>query len=391
MKDRMLIFYLGIILTGATTFTVLANGGRIFYMNGSVSLDEGLENVEDALILDSLEMDSSDLDTVYRTEDARGEIIFDDDFIANDGDTVKNGSVLDGSVEDGSVEDGGAAPDGGDLLSQLRKKDERWHLSEHVIKKGESIWTIARKYGTNHRYIIQINSIQNADHVKPGTKIRVPNRNGYFYTVEKGDTLSGISQKSRIKLASLQSHNNIGKGGIIRSGQKIFLPDAVKEKPKPKEAVQESTNRAVARSAASGKKSVNKTQAQKNGLQFGWPVTGHITSAFGMRNHPITGRRQFHNGIDIRAGMGSDIRASESGTVLYSGWKQGYGWMVVIKHPKNYITVYAHLSKRLKVKNDRVRKGEVIGKSGSSGVSTGPHLHFEIRKYETPLDPLRML
>jgi murein DD-endopeptidase MepM/ murein hydrolase activator NlpD len=388
MKDKSLIFYLAIIAVALFTFTMMANSGKILYIDGSKSIDEGLENVEDTLILDSLEMNTLE-QAMLNEKDTQGQIIYDDSFIDSANDEII-ASVSLKNDEDTSQ----------DLLTKLKEKDKRWHITKHTIKKGESIWTVARRFDTDHRLIIQYNNIQKPDHVKPGTSIGVPNKNGFYYTVKKGDTLSEIAVSNKVSEKKIQSQNNIAISDTIKIGAKLFLPDAVKPDPKPKQIkttpVVSDTNKMVVQNdvekvSKPGANAKSVTKKSSTSLKFGWPVTGNITSGFGMRNHPVTGKRQFHNGIDIRAKMGTDIKASEKGTVIYSGWKTGYGWMIVVKHPNSYITVYAHLSKRLKKKNDTVKKGDVIAKSGNSGLSTGPHLHFEIRKYETPLNPLRML
>ncbi|GAB4253710.1 MAG: peptidoglycan DD-metalloendopeptidase family protein [Thermoleophilia bacterium] len=122
-----------------------------------------------------------------------------------------------------------------------------------------------------------------------------------------------------------------------------------------------------------------------------WPVIGRISSPFGYRVHPIFGVRKMHTGLDISAGMGVPIKAADSGTVVYAGWRGGYGKAVVISHGDGLTTLYAHQSQILVGVGDAVEKGEVIGKVGSTGYSTGPHLHFEVRVNGTPVDPMGYL
>jgi murein DD-endopeptidase MepM/ murein hydrolase activator NlpD len=122
-----------------------------------------------------------------------------------------------------------------------------------------------------------------------------------------------------------------------------------------------------------------------------WPVTGRLGDGFGMRVHPISKKRAMHEGIDISAPSGRDIRASASGTVSFAGTKNGYGKTVIINHGSGIKTLYAHASKLLVKNGQKVKKGEVIAKVGSTGRSTGPHLHFEVQVYGTPVDPLKYL
>jgi len=122
-----------------------------------------------------------------------------------------------------------------------------------------------------------------------------------------------------------------------------------------------------------------------------WPVAGGVSSGFGYRIHPIFNVRKMHTGIDISAGMGTPIRASADGTVVSAGWRGGYGKCVVVSHSGNLATLYAHQSEILVVVGEKVERGEVIGKVGSTGYSTGPHLHFEVRVNGSPVDPLGYL
>ncbi|MCL2360908.1 MAG: peptidoglycan DD-metalloendopeptidase family protein [Defluviitaleaceae bacterium] len=129
-----------------------------------------------------------------------------------------------------------------------------------------------------------------------------------------------------------------------------------------------------------------------NGI-FQWPVpsSASISSDFGYRTHPTRRRREHHDGIDIRARSGSNIVAAESGTVILSGWHGGYGFTVIIDHGGGLHTLYGHNSRNLVSVGDEVSRGQVIALIGSTGVSTGPHLHFEMRQNGVPRNPRRAL
>lgn len=109
------------------------------------------------------------------------------------------------------------------------------------------------------------------------------------------------------------------------------------------------------------------------------PTNGVVTSEYGERIHPITGQRGFHTGIDLASPSGTPIKASKSGVVVYSGWQGGYGRVVIIDHGGGYRTLYAHCSKLLVSEGQKVARGETVSLVGSTGNSTGPHLHFEVR------------
>ena len=126
-------------------------------------------------------------------------------------------------------------------------------------------------------------------------------------------------------------------------------------------------------------------------VQFMWPVRGPITSPFGMRTDPVTGRYQLHSGIDIGADYGVPIQAAADGVVLYAGWYGGYGNAIILDNTSGLSTLYAHCSAMYVSVNQQVQRGQVIGAVGATGYATGPHLHFEIRVNGVPVDPLSRL
>ncbi len=120
---------------------------------------------------------------------------------------------------------------------------------------------------------------------------------------------------------------------------------------------------------------------------LGYPVRGWITSPFGYRKSPFTGRREFHEGVDIAAPVGAPIRAPADGVVVFAGWNGGYGKMVVVDHGYGFFTRYGHCSKILVKVGERVRRGEIIAKVGNTGRSTAPHLHYEVRVGKVAVNP----
>ena len=122
------------------------------------------------------------------------------------------------------------------------------------------------------------------------------------------------------------------------------------------------------------------------------PVFGPINSRFGWRNHPIKKGKRFHKGIDIKTWYGAPIQATADGIVIFSKWnKHGFGYTVVIDHGYGIKTLYAHCSRLLVKRKDFVTKGQVIAQVGSTGFSTGPHLHYEVKKWRKSLNPIAFL
>ena len=126
-------------------------------------------------------------------------------------------------------------------------------------------------------------------------------------------------------------------------------------------------------------------------VPLGAPVPGVLTSRFGWRNDPINGKRAYHRGVDIRGGRGSDVKATANGRVKIENYDRGNGRYVLVDHGNGFITKYAHLKKSLVKKGDTVARGQVIGLVGSTGRSTGPHVHYEIHYDDKIVNPTRFV
>ncbi|OHD65328.1 MAG: hypothetical protein A2176_15450 [Spirochaetes bacterium RBG_13_51_14] len=321
--------------------------------------------LEDSIIIHGIEMES-ETPIAENDDEYEGQIIYDDSFddTINKYDQVKkkkNAAVISHHEKN--------------AFDTLRSMDKRWHLCRYKIKKMDNLWNIARRFGVHQHLIISINEIKNPDMLKPGKYIDVPTRKGIYYQVRKGDTLSGIARRYAVSTGNIIEHNRL-KGAVIRPGQKIFLPGARER----------SDARIIARNKRRGPDHV---AAQER--NFIWPLRGRITSGFGNRLDPLTRDSRFHCGIDISANVGTPVRTAGGGRIIYSGWKAGYGKCVIVRHEGGYITVYAHNSRNVVSVDDTVKRGELIAYSGMTGAVTGAHLHFEIRKYVNPLNPMRFL
>ena len=122
-----------------------------------------------------------------------------------------------------------------------------------------------------------------------------------------------------------------------------------------------------------------------------WPVRGWVSSKFGFRTSPFSGRRVFHEGLDIAARYGLPVRATAKGIVVFAGEKAGYGNIVTIDHGYGYMTRYGHNSSLTVKVGDKVEKGDVIAKVGSTGRSTGPHVHYEVLVNGIPVNPQKFI
>ncbi|GJL78926.1 MAG: hypothetical protein NPINA01_19150 [Nitrospinaceae bacterium] len=206
---------------------------------------------------------------------------------------------------------------------------------------------------------------------------------GVYHLVQPGQTLYRIAQVYDINVQTLIRINKIRDTSNVPVGTRLWVPGAYRVRYVPPTDPPQRTvrnNKKRSRQESGHKK----RPPVKNFLQ--WPVKGTLTSTFGKR-----GTRR-HEGIDIGASRGTPIYAAADGQVVFSDWgPTGYGLMVIIKHKHHLTTVYAHNSKNWVRKNTWVKRGQKIASVGTTGRSTGPHLHFEVRNDTHPRNPLKYL
>ncbi len=252
-------------------------------------------------------------------------------------------------------------------------------LVTYTIQSGDTIWDLAAKYGTTVGSIIGSNGLSASGRIGPGQTIKIPTAPGLAVTVQSGQTLWGLAQKYGIKADDIAKANGRDLETPLTVGGLLFLPGA-KAVATPITVASRGTSRGgttVSSSSSSGSSSNSLPSASG----FIWPVHGPITSPFGPRNGG------FHSGLDIGVPTGTAVHAAKAGTVIEAGWVSGYGYTVMIDHGNGVTTLYGHNSKLLVKEGQEVAQGDIIAYSGSTGHSTGPHVHFEIRINGQPVNP----
>jgi murein DD-endopeptidase MepM/ murein hydrolase activator NlpD len=268
-------------------------------------------------------------------------------------------------------------------VAALREQVLPLKVVSYVVAAGDSLWSIANSQNLEVDTLVGSNVFKNSAVLHPGVVLRIPNQDGIFYKFKKGDKIESVAKRYQVALDKIRKVNPTVDLVSLKADNEIFLPGARPE--------------AIAESYAAEKKpgpSASKSSSgsiQKASRSFRWPVMGKINSPFGWRRHPITRRRDFHTGLDIKASRGTVIRSSREGQVVYSGWMGGYGKVVVVEHSGGQSTLYAHCSSLLVKQGSKVSVGQNIARVGSTGRTTGPHLHFEVRNGNSPVNPLQYL
>ncbi len=242
------------------------------------------------------------------------------------------------------------------------------------MKGGDSISTIAEEFGISVNTILWENNLSAYSIIRPGDELTILPVSGITHVVAKGDSLSSIAKKYDAEEVNIIAINKLTDTSKLKDGEKLIIPGGKKAT-----YADYSPQRYTGISALMDVvKAPNASPVVGN--KMNWPTVGHtITQYYSWR----------HYAIDIANKMGTPIYAADAGIVEYAGWGTGYGNQIVIDHGGGKKTRYAHLSKFYVEKGQKVSKGEAIAAMGSTGWSTGPHLHFEViingRKYN-PLD-----
>ena len=236
-------------------------------------------------------------------------------------------------------------------------------LTSYKVARNDTLDAVSRRFGIRLDTLISINGIADVRRLATGMVLKVPNMDGIVHTVRKGENLSGIAAARGVSVIDLIDANDLSSQTIV-PGQALFIPGARLSSYDLKKAL---------------------------GKLVIWPVNGSISSNFGYRANPFTGIRQFHNGLDIVVPNGSPIKAAIDGRVAETGYSALFGNFIILSHPEGYQTLYAHMSKILTKQGNSVSQGAVIGLVGTTGYSTGPHLHFGVFKNGKATDPGKLL
>lgn len=256
---------------------------------------------------------------------------------------------------------------------------ERQAIVHYLVQNGDTVSSIARRFGLSVNTILWSNNLSAYSLIRPGDELIILPYNGITYTVKSGDTISKISARYEIDGEKITAANGIGDS--LKIGQQLIIPGG----KKITERVAASTPRNTYTSGLSAIKNLIKSPTVKStGAKMAWPTSGNrLTQYFSWR----------HNGVDIANKVGTPIYAAEAGIVEIAagGWNGGYGNTILINHGGGKKTRYGHLSKLFVGVGDEVERGENIGTMGSTGRSTGSHLHFEVIINKTRYNPLNYI
>ncbi len=261
----------------------------------------------------------------------------------------------------------------------LGRPSTRTSIVEYTVQMGDTVSSIAIDFDLDASTILQSNGLDGRGFIKPGQVLKILPVDGILYTIKKGDNLSAIVKKYKSDADKVMEINRLADAGDLTVGENIILPDGILPAlPAPPPPARLGNLGSIFSSPKSGSASVGRLL---------WPA--------GVRRITQYFRGAAHTGLDIAGPIGTPIYAAETGTVIYAGWNSGgYGNMIIIDHGGGLFTRYGHSSKLLVHVGDTVQRGDQISLMGSTGRSTGPHLHFEVmtgnvRHRLNPLDYIK--
>lgn len=257
------------------------------------------------------------------------------------------------------------------ISEEAAKEGPRDKVIEYTIEQGDTISGIAQKFNISVATILWSNDLTYYSVIKPGKTLKILPTTGLLHEVKKGESLSAIATKYKSDIDKILEANKLTSADQVAIGNNLIIPDGVK----PAAVI---TTNTTPTSIFNAPKTTN-TNANTN-TKLLWPTSAKkITQYYWWK----------HAAIDIGAPTGTPIYAAESGTVEVAGWSTGgYGNYIIINHGNGMKTLYAHASKLYVRKGEKVSRGQTIMAMGSTGWSTGPHLHFEVRVNDYKQNPL---
>ncbi len=249
-------------------------------------------------------------------------------------------------------------------------------ISIYTVHKGDTLQAIAKMFGVTANTIVWANNLKGGT-IHEGDQLVILPIAGVQYTTLKGDTLAGIAKKYKGDANEIAQYNGLAPDAALAQGTVLIIPNG-EVPPTAAQLAQTAHQKAISRIKKGGGEPYLGGSGPDLGGYFGWPVAGGV----------ITQGLHGWNAVDIGALSGTGIYAAADGMVIVArgggGWNGGYGNYVVIAHANGTQTLYAHMSRVLVSSGESVSRGEVIGKVGSTGEATGPHLHFEVRGAVNP-------
>ena len=264
-----------------------------------------------------------------------------------------------------------------DLAATNKTRRPRDGVIDYLVQAGDTVSTIAANFGISVNTILWENDLNAYSLIRPGNKLAILPASGVSYKVVRGDTLAAIAAKYDVDANIIMEANKLASAEMLSAGQKLVIPGGKKTYYV---SSQSSNNISAVSIIKNLLRPQNLRPTASNKLT--WPTVGaRITQYFSWR----------HYAIDIANKMGTPVYATDAGVVEVAGWGRGYGNQVVIDHGGGRKSRYAHLSKFYVSKGEVVKKGEAIAAMGSTGYSTGPHLHFEYIINGIKYNPLNYL
>ncbi len=250
-------------------------------------------------------------------------------------------------------------------------------IQTYIVKGGDTIGVIAARFGLKSSTLLWANSLAERSLIHEGQSLTIPPVDGVVYTVRKGDTLGRIAQLFNTETEKIIQINGLSQADSISVGQTLVLPDAHPNAP-PRTNAPTTLLARLRTLILPSPRSIGESVIS-SAVRFIWPTSARrITQYFSWR----------HTGVDIAGPVSNKIYAAASGRVILSGWQRGYGLTLLVDHGNGYVTRYGHSRQLLVSSGDYVEKGETIAMVGSTGRSTGPHLHFEVLHNGRRVNPL---